>query len=396
MCIKKGRGISLLFFGGEERGNKLQRYLTNFLLGQHHPIGICECLDARVLFIFLRTPGENGDGDVLRPSPVHQLEPHSSAVDVTDQPHSSGQQLCPASSADCQPVQLTSEDSSHPAQHVYSRRRLHYVSQAKTTPEDQQSSPVASLPVASSDSGSLSQGKHLPQVAKMTTIRGILALAAIKKWPLFQLDVKNAFQQHKGRGDPQESVSIQPPPGFSSPRNPNLVCKLKKAIYVTASDKLKQAPFLALGACFQKFSSFLTASFLIKGSTVAVRILPCLFVDVMVVASSFFYTLTTTFSPGMILLFYSISSRSLATNLSLSSAALLSRHGGAKLSAPTPIKERQAALTTDALPRAFVLGRNLISWSAKKQPLTHLLIYKKSPISQALKQAARSSALALY
>ncbi len=39
--------------------------------------------------------------------------------------------------------------------------------------------------------------------------------------PLFQLDVKNAFQQHKGRGDPQELVSIQPPPtpGFSSPRN---------------------------------------------------------------------------------------------------------------------------------------------------------------------------------
>ena len=93
----------------------------------------------------------------MRPSPVHQLEPHSSAVDVTDQPHSSGQQPCPASSADCQPVQLTSEDSSHPAQHVYSRRRLHLVSKGKTTPEDQQSSPVASLPVASSDSGSLSQ-----------------------------------------------------------------------------------------------------------------------------------------------------------------------------------------------------------------------------------------------
>jgi hypothetical protein len=130
-----------------------------------------------------------------------------------------------------------------------------------------------------------------------------------------------------------------------------LVCKLKKAIYVTASDKLKQAPFLALGACFQKFSSFLTASFFIKGSTVAVRILPCLFVDVMVVASSFFYTLTTTFSPGMILLFYSISSRyyyrlalvlrSLATNLSLSSAALLSRHGGISLhlwTSPNPNK----------------------------------------------------------
>ena len=101
----------------------------------------------------------------MRPSPVHQLEPHSSAVDVTDQPHSSGQQLCSASSADCQPVQLTSEDSSHPAQHVYSRRRLHYVSQAKTTPEDQQSSPVASLPVASSDSGSLSQVRRSSQVS---------------------------------------------------------------------------------------------------------------------------------------------------------------------------------------------------------------------------------------
>jgi len=53
---KEGTGhLSPFFFGGEERGNKLQRHLTNFLLGQHHPIGICECLDARVLFIFLRS-----------------------------------------------------------------------------------------------------------------------------------------------------------------------------------------------------------------------------------------------------------------------------------------------------------------------------------------------------
>ncbi|KAH7511380.1 hypothetical protein FEM48_ZijujUnG0020800 [Ziziphus jujuba var. spinosa] len=71
----------------------------------------------------------------------------------------------PTSSADCQPVQVTSEDSSLPTQHVYSRRRLHYVSQAKTTPEDQQSSPVASPPVASSDSGSLSQVRRSSQVS---------------------------------------------------------------------------------------------------------------------------------------------------------------------------------------------------------------------------------------
>ena len=79
--------------------------------------------------------------------------------------------------------------------------------------------------------------------------------------------------------------------------------KRKRFIYVTASDKLKQAPRAKKGACF---SSFLTASFLIKGSTVAVRILPCLFVDVMVVASFFFYMLTTTFSPEMTRFFLSI------------------------------------------------------------------------------------------
>ena len=82
----------------------------------------------------------------------------------------------------------------------------------------------------------------------------------------------HAFQSKAFRIYAFNSFNDPPTPGFSSPRNPNLVCKLKKAIYVTASDKLKQAPLLPLGACFQKFSSFLTASFLIKGSTVAVRI----------------------------------------------------------------------------------------------------------------------------
>lgn len=54
MNVHKER-TSFFCFGGEERGKKLQRHLTNLLLGQHHPIGICECLDARVLFIFLRS-----------------------------------------------------------------------------------------------------------------------------------------------------------------------------------------------------------------------------------------------------------------------------------------------------------------------------------------------------
>ncbi|KAK4412293.1 hypothetical protein Salat_2980900 [Sesamum alatum] len=95
-------------------------------------------------------------------SPLGWPLPATRTIDVTDQPHSSGQQLCSAFSADCQPVQLTSEDSSHPAQHLSSRRRLQSLSQGQATPEDQQPSPVASLPVASSDSGSLSQPPPTP------------------------------------------------------------------------------------------------------------------------------------------------------------------------------------------------------------------------------------------
>lgn len=46
--------LSPFFVLGEKREGR-RRHLMNFLLGQHHPIGICECLDARVLFIFLRS-----------------------------------------------------------------------------------------------------------------------------------------------------------------------------------------------------------------------------------------------------------------------------------------------------------------------------------------------------
>ena len=170
----------------------------------------------------------------------------------------------------------------------------------------------------------------------MTTIRGILALAAIKKksCPYFNFTWRMPFNNIREGGIRKNKFIfslLQLQASLLLGILTWYARKRKRFIYVTASDKLKQAQRAKKGAWFKKFSSFLTASFLIKGSTVAVRILPCLFVDVMVVASSFFYTLTTTLSPGMILLFYFFSSRSLATNLSLSSAALLSRHGGISL-----------------------------------------------------------------
>jgi len=70
-------------------------------------------------------------------------------------------------------------------------------------------------------------------VAKMTTVRAIIAITIAKGWLLHQMDVKNVFLH----GDLQEEVYMEQPPGYVDQTHPNLVCRLKKALY-----GLKQAP----------------------------------------------------------------------------------------------------------------------------------------------------------
>jgi hypothetical protein len=64
-------------------------------------------------------------------------------------------------------------------------------------------------------------------VAKMTTIRAIIAMAIAKGWSLHQMDVKNDFFH----GDLQEEMYMEQPLGYVDQTHPNLVCRLKKALY---------------------------------------------------------------------------------------------------------------------------------------------------------------------
>jgi hypothetical protein len=83
-------------------------------------------------------------------------------------------------------------------------------------------------------------------VARYTSIRTIIALAAKMKWKLHQMDVKTAFLN----GVIEEEVYIEQPQGFEVEDRKSHVYRLKKALY-----RLKQAP----RAWYGRIDSFLTS-----------------------------------------------------------------------------------------------------------------------------------------
>ncbi|RDX92337.1 hypothetical protein CR513_25549, partial [Mucuna pruriens] len=70
-------------------------------------------------------------------------------------------------------------------------------------------------------------------VARMDTVRLIMALAACKGWDIFQLDVKSAFLH----GELSEDVYIEQPKGYVKKGKEHKIYKLHKALY-----GLRQAP----------------------------------------------------------------------------------------------------------------------------------------------------------
>jgi hypothetical protein len=83
-------------------------------------------------------------------------------------------------------------------------------------------------------------------VARYTSIRTIIALAAKMKWKLHQMDVKTAFLNDII----EEEVYIEKPQGFEVEDRKSHVCQLKKALY-----GLKQDP----RAWYGRIDSFLTS-----------------------------------------------------------------------------------------------------------------------------------------
>ena len=84
-------------------------------------------------------------------------------------------------------------------------------------------------------------------VAKMASVRICMALAAVRHWPLYQLDVKNAFLNDIL----EEEVCMTQPPGFVVQEEASKVCRLWKSLY-----GLKQSTRAWFGRLSQALGQF--------------------------------------------------------------------------------------------------------------------------------------------
>ena len=91
-------------------------------------------------------------------------------------------------------------------------------------------------------------------MARLNSVRVLLGVAVTKRWPLYQLDIKNAFLPR----DLQEEVYMEQPLGYVAQGELHKVCRLKKAIY-----GLKQS----LRAYFDKFSQVANSNGLKRASS---------------------------------------------------------------------------------------------------------------------------------
>ena len=64
-------------------------------------------------------------------------------------------------------------------------------------------------------------------VVKMASIRLLFSMAIMTSWPLYQLDIKNAFLH----GDLAEEVYMEQSPGLVVQGESGLVCKLRRSLY---------------------------------------------------------------------------------------------------------------------------------------------------------------------
>ena len=113
-------------------------------------------------------------------------------------------------------------------------------------------------------------------VARLDTIRLVIALAAQKKWQIHQMDVKSAFLN----GSLEEEVFVDQPVGYVKKGHEDKVLKLKKALY-----GLKQAPrawYTRIDSYFQE-NGFLKCPYeptlYTKSDSHGNMLIVCLYVD---------------------------------------------------------------------------------------------------------------------